>query len=78
MADCMLDIEWGETPFTFGDPRWPSPLIQPSPWTPQSGMVKVVIPDEFLDRWRKAEAEFIACQQELIRIAREAGEIGEP
>ena len=32
MADCYLDIEWGEQPFAFGEDSWPAPLIRPEPW----------------------------------------------
>ena len=80
MAEVDLDIEWGETPFTAGEDSWPSPLIRPHPWPADlearglmEGMPKVIAPDGLMARWRAAEAEFVACQLEFQRLAREYG-----
>ena len=80
MAVVDLDICWGETPFALGDDAWPSPLIRPGPWPDDlearglmDGTPKVTMPDDLLARWNAAEAEFIACQLEFQRLAREHG-----
>jgi hypothetical protein len=80
MAEVYIDIEWGETPFAYGDPPWPSPLVQPEPWPEDleagggmEGIPKVTVPDELLARWKAAVTEFIACQKELTRLAAEQG-----
>jgi hypothetical protein len=77
VADCYLDIEWGEEPFAFGEDAWPSPLIRPYPWPEDdrflAGMPRVPVPEELLDRWRTAYAEFASCQEEFQRLARAHG-----
>ena len=82
VADCFLDIEWGEQPFAFGHDSWPAPLIRPEPWPEDLGVrglmegtPKVAVPDELMARWRAAFAEFTACQLEFQRLAHESGEL---
>jgi hypothetical protein len=80
MAEMELDVCWGEQPFVFGEDAWPSPLMRLCPWPEDlearglmEGTPNVSVPDELLARWRKAESEFIACQLEFQRLAREHG-----
>jgi hypothetical protein len=77
MAEVLLDIEWGEQPFTAGKDAWPSPLIRPeiwqSEWDESLLGPKIIIPDALLERYRRMETEFIACQGELARYARNSG-----
>jgi hypothetical protein len=77
VADCYLDIEWGEQPFAFGADSWPAPLIRPEPWPGDYGYLegtpRISVSDDLLERWRKAYAEFAACQEEFQRLAREHG-----
>ena len=72
----MLDVEWGETPFTAGKDGWPSPLIRPSAYPEGADPVYFGEPVEagdLLERYQKVEREFLAMQAELTELAREAG-----
>ncbi len=70
----MLDIEWGEQPFAFGEDSWPSPLIRPEPY-PEDGNPEflgepVYASNGLLERYQRAEREFLAIQAELTELAR--------
>jgi hypothetical protein len=75
----MLDIEWGEQPFAFGDDSWPAPLIRPSRYPADANPVfdgePVEAPDDFLERYQKAEREFLDIQAELTELARKHGDL---
>lgn len=77
MAKIMLDVEWGETPFTAGKDGWPSPLIRPSAYPEGADPVYYgpeIEAGDLLERYQKVEREFMAIQAELTELARKHGE----
>jgi hypothetical protein len=74
MAEIYLNIDWGETPFTYDG--WPAPLVRPEPYEADiAGCPPVTIPDALMERYQAAEREFLAVQAELHVIAKENGDI---
>jgi hypothetical protein len=77
MTRIVLDIEWGETPFAAGEDGWPAPLIRPSAYKEGDDPVFCGTPIEagdLLERYQRAEREFLAVQAELTDLARRHGE----
>jgi hypothetical protein len=80
----LLDIEWGETPFAYGENHggWPGPLMRPEPY-PEAGMhggdaessygPPAEVADDLLDRYAAAEKAFLGIQREMTEAARKAG-----
>jgi hypothetical protein len=78
MTRIMLDVEWGETPFTAGKDGWPAPLIRPRAYPDGANPAFYGEPIEagdLLERYQRAEREFLALQAELTDLARRHGEL---
>jgi hypothetical protein len=75
----LLDMEWGETPFTYGPNPWPYPLIRPESYPDGADPVfygpKITVPEETWLRWQAVEREFLAVQAELTALAIKHGQL---
>jgi len=74
----MLDIGWDEAPFAAGEDAWPTPPIRPRAYPDGDGQFfcgQPVEAGDLLERYQRAEREFLAIQAELTELARRNGDL---